>query len=984
MEANDVESNGITFRANEDMTDTQRVRLNRKHGLDLFYNDSDDGQVDTENASLDEGEVGDPNLHAGIDAFDSSDDYAHTSDLKQNPDIGNLGSIISGDSEEEGEEERLGPNEWRIPAPPEHIYESLQAAKGAVMAFSSNHGYELASKVGKSLKPGLPHHCYVLRCTRHGTLDNTRNLSDSQRIRAKRPSKKCGCKMAIWLRAIDPRHTDGEWKVQHYKGIQSEVHTHRPAKAILLPGIRRWQREKIIEEIKHHRAAGVRVQQSLALLQRKFPDLQITRKDVQNERDRLRREALKHHTPAEACLNLLDELKFYKDYETGEDNRIQRLYFTDPKSIELLKENSDILVLDCTYQTNEYNIPLLNIIGASSIGKTTQVGLCFLSGEAEHDFNWAIKALHGLFEGHGIRFPRIIITDRQIALMNALKTYFPTSHHLICRWHFNKCVLAKARGSIHKQVKHTDAEGKEEFFDHTDTVNFMQLFYRCIDTDDVDEFQRLKDELDTDYPVMREYFEKNWWPWKERLAKCYTNQYMHYGEQCSSRVEGQHARLKRWLQSSRRDLFGFLEACLPYFSLLYNSHMYHWERQSIDQPYTFKQGIFPYTYRVITNFALFKADEQRKFAEVEIGNIRNPRHEQQNPSKCNGVFEKVFGIPCKHRIIPLLLEGKQLEPKMFDSHWWIKRGISEEELQRSRILEPKVKPRKKRKALHTLRIPSSFEFSDLNHPASRRPREYPEPPPPQLPGLNPTPPVPASQPFIQNGHPEASQPSSATNAQVQGVSTTAQIQEPPRVNPSATHQRTVPTPSSSYSNTTSSVLSATLQIGQRQLQPLQPQLPYPLPHPQHQIASIQRPQARQCLLDRPSEYPSLPSLYPNSQPAFLPQQSRQNGSVFQDYSTQPSPYTQYAQPQYPLQVHHPQPAIQQSHHTFNPPAPSTQNIFSPSQPYQAQLSRQSQCLTQSSHTSTPQNAGFVQPFLPGRAHHYVAYTSEDTTSSQFR
>lgn len=140
MEANDVESNGITFRVNEDMTDTQRVRLNRKHGLDLFYNDSDDGQVDTENASLDEGEVGDPNLHAGIDAFDSSDDYAHTSDLKQNPDIGNLGSIISGDSEEEGEEERLGPNEWRIPAPPEHIYESLQAAKGAVMAFSSNHG----------------------------------------------------------------------------------------------------------------------------------------------------------------------------------------------------------------------------------------------------------------------------------------------------------------------------------------------------------------------------------------------------------------------------------------------------------------------------------------------------------------------------------------------------------------------------------------------------------------------------------------------------------------------------------------------------------------------------------------------------------------------------------------------------------------------------------------------------------------------------
>ena len=58
-----------------------------------------------------------------------------------------------------------------------------------------------------------------------------------------------------------------------------------------------------------------------------------------------------------------------------------------------------------------------------------------------------------------------------------------------------------------------------------------------------------------------------------------------------------------------------------------------------------------------------------------------------------------------------------------------------------------------------------------------------------------------------------------------------------------------------------------------------------------------------------------------------------------------------------------QPAIQQSHHTFNPPAPSTQNIFSPSQPYQTQLSQQSQRLTQPSRTSTPRNAGFVQPLV---------------------
>jgi hypothetical protein len=264
---------------------------------------------------------------------------------------------------------------------------------------------------------------------------------------------------------------------------------------------------------------------------------------------------------------------------------------------------------------------------------------------------------------------------------------------------------------------------------------------------------------------------------------------------------------------------------------------------------------------------------------------------------------------------------------MFDRHWWIKRNISEEDLRRTRIIDPEVRPRKKRKGFHNLRIPSSFEVADLNHPASRQPREYPEPPPPRLPGLNPTPPVPTSQPFVQNEeryHPEASQPSSAVNAQVQGLSTTAQVRDS-----SPAYTRIVTTPSMSEPNTTvnSSVTHITLQTGQRQLQPHQPRLP-----------------------------------------------------ICQNYSSEPSSYAQ--QPQYPL-WHHPQPAIHQPYHSFSLPAP-IQNSFAPSQHPAQLVPQQWQYLTPSPHASTPQNADFVQPFLPGRAHHYVAYTSEDTTSSQFR
>jgi hypothetical protein len=35
------------------------------------------------------------------------------------------------------------------------------------------------------------------------------------------------------------------------------------------------------------------------------------------------------------------------------------------------------------YQINQYGLLLVNIIGTSSLHKTTQIGLAFLSGEAE-------------------------------------------------------------------------------------------------------------------------------------------------------------------------------------------------------------------------------------------------------------------------------------------------------------------------------------------------------------------------------------------------------------------------------------------------------------------------------------------------------------------------------------------------------------------------------------------------------------------------
>ena len=83
----------------------------------------------------------------------------------------------------------------------------------------------------------------------------------------------------------------------------------------------------------------------------------------------------------------------YQQYITGE---ISYLFFTYPKSIELFKWYYDILLLDCTYKTNRFKMPLLNIVGVNGLGDNFHVGFAFLSAEEERDYLWAIQELKTL------------------------------------------------------------------------------------------------------------------------------------------------------------------------------------------------------------------------------------------------------------------------------------------------------------------------------------------------------------------------------------------------------------------------------------------------------------------------------------------------------------------------------------------------------------------------------------------------------------
>jgi len=87
---------------------------------------------------------------------------------------------------------------------------------------------------------------------------------------------------------------------------------------------------------------------------------------------------------------------------------------------------------------------LLEVVGITSTGLTFFVAFCLLVAEKENNFVWTLDRFKGLFFRVD-SYPRVVVCDRDISLMNAIKIVFPEAYNLLYRFHINKNVKPKCK-----------------------------------------------------------------------------------------------------------------------------------------------------------------------------------------------------------------------------------------------------------------------------------------------------------------------------------------------------------------------------------------------------------------------------------------------------------------------------------------------------------------------------------------------------------
>lgn len=158
------------------------------------------------------------------------------------------------------------------------------------------------------------------------------------------------------------------------------------------------------------------------------------------------------------------------------------------------------------------------------------------------------------------------------------------------------------------------------------------------------------------------YIDSNWLDvWKSRIVCYWTNHATHFGLQTTSRVEGYHAAMERWLHNSKGDLLTIQQLMRTWWQDPLDRHSTQPANSEAGVLYAFRGPLYSRFTNVIHIHALKKC--------IQV-------LEQAGCTACSGTYTKTTGLPCWHVLTWLLRNGETLLPTHFHPHLWVDRRMA--------------------------------------------------------------------------------------------------------------------------------------------------------------------------------------------------------------------------------------------------------------------------------------------------------------------
>lgn len=318
----------------------------------------------------------------------------------------------------------------------------------AITAHGLLNGYGVNKRnAGNKNKEGV-YTCYRIECDRFG------KARPSRATTRKTSTRKTGCQ---WKgRAVLDTATGG-WKFRFDKDPAHHQHNHPPTSVpTAIPKNRKVSSpiKRAICTLSEH--PGIRARDVTSIIAKQFPESNLTQKDVNNQRAKIRREAMGGLTPTGALIRLFDDkgINYVAKYHEDDPDRLHGLVWSSAEGEDLWKRFPEALGFDNTHKTNYLGYPLFVVIGSTNCNTTFNAAFGLIDTERKVGFDFLFQAVEALRTKINAQQPKVTITDRDDRMKAALTEVWPFVEQQLCIYH----VIKNVKTNLYKKWKKTPAE----------------------------------------------------------------------------------------------------------------------------------------------------------------------------------------------------------------------------------------------------------------------------------------------------------------------------------------------------------------------------------------------------------------------------------------------------------------------------------------------------------------------------------------------
>jgi MULE transposase domain len=578
----------------------------------------------------------------------------------------------SSEEEWEGFDDISEPSrEILLPLPPVESFESRETALQSVQEWAREHGYALRIRSSRKRQKEDTHPYFTyLECDRGGKNKPASKVNGQQLRKSSSRRRECPFRCIL---AQSKKEPNGLWRIQHSEAPYN-MHNHGPS---FLPTAHpihrrnaRKSRPEILNQIQNNKLSRISARDTLSSLQQQFPEAPLTLRDIENVYGEVKK-AMNRGLPAvQAMISKLgDEFQFH--YVLDNHDRLERVLFFHNASLQLLRLFPKSYILDATYRTNRFNLPLLDIVGFTATNRSFIIGQAFLTHEEEEDYIWVLQWIRELYEKFDLPLPESITTDKAGGLHNACGIIWPEVPHLLCRWHIDKDVKSYIQKHwLERTALYITTEARKAIIEAR-VKEFTEIWSQLLYTETEAEYERIYHTLWYRYrylqPKILAYLDRIWLPHKETFIQAWTNKVRHYGNVDSSRAEGVHQAIKRRMGSKQAHLKDVVDHLLRYLNLHNKQLREELEYGQQNERTDLQNPLYRKLHGHISYYAIDQVEAHRRSHNLTSKNAHLPLR------PCKHIFTITKGLPCSHLLQQRMNQSLPLKIADFDIQWRIDR-----------------------------------------------------------------------------------------------------------------------------------------------------------------------------------------------------------------------------------------------------------------------------------------------------------------------